>query len=333
MNRYEQIGEMEMKRILIIDDDHDMLYIMKRWLANNNKYMVKTIDNSSEAANLIKSKSWDLIITDVYLDDIDGLEIARLVKKYNINSKILMITGHINANVSIKALNMHVEGFLLKPLDKNDFLNKITELLNVNLKNKRVLAIGAHPDDVEIGCGGTLLKHSKAGDDICILTLTNGALGGEPNKRSLESRNASNMLNAKLVFGHLVDTKLSQGPDTIKVIERVIKDFKPDVIYTHSNNDSHRDHRNCFKATLVSARKVRNLQCYQSPSTTIDFKPTRFADISEQLNQKLELIKCYVSQYQKCRYLKQSLISATAEYWGRFSTYGMAEPFEVIRSI
>ncbi|MBL4773773.1 MAG: hypothetical protein JKX98_09320 [Alcanivoracaceae bacterium] len=78
---------------------------------------------------------------------------------------------------------------------------------------------------------------------------------------------------------------------------------------------------------------VKNLECYQSPSSTIDFKPSRFSDITQQLKQKIELIKCYASQYEKCRYLKQSLISSTAEYWGRFSTYGMVEPFEVIWSV
>jgi LmbE family N-acetylglucosaminyl deacetylase len=325
-----------MKKILIIDDDHDLLYIMSRWVTNLGNCMVKIVDNGPQAKNLILKQAWDLIITDVYLNECTGLEIARLVKKVNPKCQILMVSGYANTDISISALNMHVQAFLLKPLNKRDFLNKIIELLNkanCTGTRKRILAIGAHPDDVEIGCGGTLLRHKAENDDICILTLTNGEKGGQSDMRSLESKKASKIINAHLILGNLIDTKVTHGSKTIKVIERVVQQYKPDIIYTHSNHDAHQDHSNCYKATLVAARLVENLECYQSPSSTVNFKPTRFSDITQQLKQKLELIKCYASQYEKCRYLKQSLISSTAEYWGRFSTYGMVEPFEVIWSV
>ena len=325
-----------MKKILIIDDDHNLLYIMSRWVRSLGDSMIKTVDNGPQAKQLILKQSWDLIITDVYLNECTGLEIARLVKKVNHRCQILMVSGYASTDISISALNMHVQAFLLKPLNKKDFLDKTTELLNkvnrIGIR-KRVLAIGAHPDDVEIGCGGTLLRHKQENDDICILTLTNGEEGGQSSIRSLEAKKASKFLSAHLILENLIDTKVSHGSETIKLIERVVRQYKPDVIYTHSNHDAHQDHSNCYKATLVAARLVKNLECYQSPSSTIDFKPSRFSDITQQLKQKLELIKCYASQYEKCRYLKRSLISSTAEYWGRFSTYGMVEPFEVIWSV
>ncbi|MBL4661624.1 MAG: response regulator, partial [Alcanivoracaceae bacterium] len=203
-----------MKKILIIDDDHDLLYIMSRWMENLKNCMVKTVDNGPQAKQLILKQSWDLIITDVYLNECTGLEIARLVKKVNHKCQILMVSGYASTDVSISALNMHVQAFLLKPLNKKDFLDKVVELLNkANQRGnrKRILAIGAHPDDVEIGCGGTLLRHKQENDDICILTLTNGEKGGQSSMRSLEAKKASQILSAHLTFGGLVDTKVSHG--------------------------------------------------------------------------------------------------------------------------
>jgi len=245
----------------------------------------------------------------------------------------------LNTEVTLRALDTEIDGFLPKPINREQFIYKVREQLKRRSKDssgqpgQKILAIGAHPDDVEIGCGGILIGHRNAGDEIGILTLSNGKCGGDTSTRIEESRQAAEILGATLIMEDLEDTKISEGAVTIQVITNAIREFQPDIVYTHSENDAHQDHRNCHRATVVSARSVPRLQSYQSPSSTIQFMPSRFVDISKALEEKKELIACYRTQTEKCRYLKESLITSTAEYWGRFAGFGIVEPLEVIRTI
>ncbi len=93
----------------------------------------------------------------------------------------------------------------------------------------------------------------------------------------------------------------------------------------------HQDHRNVHRASLVAARKVPQVFCYQAPSTTVDFHPTRFVAIDEYLERKLEVIQAYTSQVKIRDYLDEELLRATARYWARFSQARYVEPLEVVR--
>lgn len=193
-----------------------------------------------------------------------------------------------------------------------------------------ILAVGAHPDDVEIGCGGTLALHASRGDRVIILTLSSGSRAGDPQQRREESRAAAARLGAELVIGSLPDTKMSDGPETIDMISKAIAQYDPSVVYVHSSADRHQDHRAVHRATMVAARSVPSVYCYQSPSTTVEFSPRRFVSIDGHLGEKQELIGFYASQTAK-DYLCPRLIEATARYWGRFVGETAVEPFETVR--
>jgi len=325
-------------KILVVDDDRDILLILRRWLKDAGYTNVTTTDTGGEAIALLKEE-WDLVISDIFLPDLDGIDYAQLIKEKFPACGVLLMTGSLNTDVTLRALDTNIDGFLSKPVNREKLLSKVREQLrkvvssNTTSPKQKVLAIGAHPDDVEIGCGGILLNHRNNGDEIAILTLSSGKCGGETALRIKEAMEAAALLQANLFMGGLEDTKVSEGAETIEVISRVIQEFEPDVVYTHSKNDSHQDHRNCFRATIVSARSVRKLQSYQSPSSNIHFNPSRFVDIRKTIKEKNDLISCYRTQTTKCRYLKESLITSTAEYWGRFAGYGLVEPLEVIRTI
>ena len=102
-------------------------------------------------------------------------------------------------------------------------------------------------------------------------------------------------------------------------------------VYTHTIHDVHQDHRNVHSATLVAARGVPQVYCYQAPSTTVDFHPTRFVAIDEYLERKIEVIQAYASQVKVRDYLDEELLRATARYWARFSQARYVEPLEVVR--
>lgn len=201
----------------------------------------------------------------------------------------------------------------------------------VAIGRRRVLAIGAHPDDVEIGCGGTLAKHRDRGDALMILTMSRGARGGHAEARTHEAQRAADRLGATLQFGDFQDATIPEGVASIEIMEAAIRTFRPTHVYTHSRDDTHQDHRAVHAATLVAAREVAHLYCYQSPSSTVDFRPQLFVDISAQIDAKLELIGMHASQVGKRANIQSDLIVATARYWGRYAGYVLAEPMVVVR--
>ena len=107
-----------------------------------------------------------------------------------------------------------------------------------------ILAIGAHPDDIEFGCGGALLKYSGSGHNVFFLVLTKGDLGGDPVVRLREQKEAALFLGAKDVFwGNFNDTELLGTRETILKIEEVLNKVSSDVLFLNYYNDVHQDHR------------------------------------------------------------------------------------------
>ena len=106
-----------------------------------------------------------------------------------------------------------------------------------------ILAIGAHPDDIELGCGGALAAYRDAGAEIAMLVLSGGANGWGENARRIEQEEAAYHLGATLRWGRFADGAIPDGIATIQVIEQAIQDTRADLVFTHSLHDSHQDHR------------------------------------------------------------------------------------------
>ncbi len=319
-------------KILLVEDDRHHAALLSRWLENDGNFEVSVVNDGILGSQFALNNSYDLIISDVNLPRASGFDIVKNCKAKNPEIPVLVISGQESLDNAMEAIRSKADDFLLKPFERNEIVEKSNFFIQNSRKNSRtILAIGAHPDDVEIGCGATLARHKRNSDRVNILTLSFGTVGGEQEIRRRESERVAEMLNANLFWGGLSDTKISDGQETICVIENVIREIQPDVIYTHTGKDNHQDHRNAHLATIVAARKVENVFCYQSPSTTIDFRPTTFTDVNDFMEEKLWLIAQYESQTSKCAYLAKDLIKSTARYWGRFAGNKNVEPFEVIR--
>jgi len=213
----------------------------------------------------------------------------------------------------------------------------------------RILAVGAHPDDFELGCGGSLALFKQLGHQVNGLVLTRGEASGDPIVRENEARRASALIGLdNLSFGNLTDTRIADGIDTIHTIENEIDAFAPDFVFTHSIKDSHQDHRNTHLATISAARRVSRVLLYESPAALRDFYPQAFIDINSTFQIKLSAIAAFDSQSTKTYINAQPSSSdpcSTCERNGQVSNaaaglarfrgfqagVGLAEAFEVAK--
>ena len=107
----------------------------------------------------------------------------------------------------------------------------------------KIVAIGAHPDDIELGCGGLLLKAVRNGHNVYMYTLTRGSASGDPQERNKELIQSSKIIGADgLWIDNFEDTHLSNSHDLISHIEFIIRKTQADIVITHSLNDTDHDH-------------------------------------------------------------------------------------------
>jgi two-component system, NtrC family, response regulator HydG len=322
-------------RILLVDDDPALGEYLRRVLSSRGFEVIHELD-SEGALQRIMTMNFDLLLTDIELPGLNGLELLEQARQADPGLPVALLTGHPSVDYAVTALRGSAAEFLLKPVSAAELIAKATTLIEAGRAartagREAVLAIGAHPDDVEIGAGGTLLAHSAIGDIVAILTLSRGARGGDELQRVREAQEAAAIIGARLFLDDLDDTAIPEGGAAIDAIGQVIAEVQPTIVYTHSINDVHQDHRNTHRAAMVACRRVSALYCFQSPSATIDYHPTRFVPVDDYMARKLKVIGIFGSQAGIRDYLDPDLITATARYWARYCGSVHAEPFEVIR--
>lgn len=205
--------------------------------------------------------------------------------------------------------------------------------------SRKILCIGAHPDDVELGMGGTVAKHSARGDDVTIVICTQGIGGesGDSKLRELEARNAAEILGAKLRIMDYPVLKLNTiSMEFTKLIRQIIEEISPDRLYTHSPYDYHQVHESVSASVLASSWDIPQVLHYEeSSSTTCEFRPNAFVDITDYIQYKIECIRSHATQSKKL-YMKENITRSLAQ-----SRYvinkigkkpdGMAEGFAISR--
>ena len=194
----------------------------------------------------------------------------------------------------------------------------------------KVLAVGAHPDDVEIGCGGALLAHRLAGDDVTLLVMSDGNDGSGSNPRVEEQEDAARTLGADLIWGGFRDGSVPEGRDSIDVIEMALARSRAEIVYTHCIRDTHQDHRATAAASVSATRNVSRVLCYESP-TSLGFTPNFYVNVESLVEEKLDLIRCHISQVIKNGILDLEAVEAQARFRGFAARARQAEGFEIHR--
>ena len=200
---------------------------------------------------------------------------------------------------------------------------------------KSILAIGAHPDDIELGCGGTLAKLALAGAQIHAVIFSKGRRGALSDQdRATESRAALEILGIqKVVIHDFEDTRLSVFlNEMVDVLDRHVAAAGPCRAYTMFQHDRHQDHRAVYEASAIACRKVPQLLGYETPSSYPNFVPTVFEDITNFLEIKLTSLNCHNSQSERL-YMQRDKIRAAAHFRGAQVDLGPSEgfiPYKVI---
>lgn len=197
---------------------------------------------------------------------------------------------------------------------------------------RRILAIGAHPDDLELAAGGTLARLADAGHEIHALIMSDGAVGGDADTRPGEAyAGAAFMRLTECQVIGLPDTQLAQHDgDMVTAIESKLNALNPDLIFTHSSNDQHQDHEAVHWATMRAARRHPAILCYESPSVTRQFTPQVFVDIEDYVDAKATAVAVHHDQADK-PYMRPEALAGMATFRGAQGKLSKAEGFEAVR--
>jgi LmbE family N-acetylglucosaminyl deacetylase len=200
----------------------------------------------------------------------------------------------------------------------------------------KILAIGSHPDDIEIGCGGALLKHRAAGDEVHVIVLTGGGRGGEHVEGGLsatrcqEAHAAAKLMDIDVECWDYQDTEIPETYEVVQRIEKLVEVYKPDRVYIPYGQDTHQDHRVTSNVAKSACRKVKQILEYEEPSSYNSFNATYWIDITPYVEKKMDAIRLHESQGHK-QILKIKSIEGLNLYRGYQSHVEYAEGFVTFR--
>ena len=234
----------------------------------------------------------------------------------------------------------------------------------------KVLVIAAHPDDEVLGMGGTIKKLTQTGHNVKIVIMATGIVS----RRSTNYKNSQtydvnsktqktmkkqikqlqkDAIRSSKILG-VQDIKFEDFPDNemdivsnleiTKKIEKIISDYKPDTIFTHSKYDINVDHRALYNATITATRprkksNVKDVISFEVPSSTewdfpSQFSPNIFVDISNELSTKLKALKQYKTEIEKFPHPRSlESIEIISKRWGTVSGFNAAEAFCLVRQL
>ena len=215
-------------------------------------------------------------------------------------------------------------------------------------KVKNVMAIGAHPDDIEFGCSGTLYNHIRNGDNVVMVVMTNtksvdgvtGDILRTKEQNSKETINASKVLGCDVKFLPFLDLHVPFSFESVSKLDSLIRKHNIDIIYTHWVGDSNQDHIATFKTTMAAARYVPNIFCYEQipiprvSDNTMDVN--YYVDITNAFHKKIEVSRCHLSQIEK--YKAQGFdvtdnLETLARFRGIQANCKYAESFQIIKMV
>lgn len=208
----------------------------------------------------------------------------------------------------------------------------------------KILAVGAHLDDIEIACGGTLAKAVSNGHKVKAVIMSESGYKNSDGKQQrtnetalTEGHNALNKLGVEdIVILDFPAKDIGFESSAVDALDSIIAQYDPDIIFTHFPFDTHQAHEGTSKSTIAAARRKSTIFFYEpvypSGRSYVAFKPQMYVDISNHIDTKLDALREHVSEYNK--FGGESWINTVkcrAVYRGSDIGVRCAECFEVLR--
>jgi len=205
----------------------------------------------------------------------------------------------------------------------------------------KILAIGAHFDDVELGCGGALARHVADGDEVYVYIATVSGFVNQNNEsvRSnssarAEGEEAMRVLGVKKMYCGNFRTLKVEFVDELNIeILKLVEDLGIEQVYTHWDGDIHHDHQAVARASLHSCRHVPRMLMYRSNwyHSTTNFRGNFYVDITKYWEIKVKTIKSHVTEMNRTNHKWIAFFKNEAENAGQRIGVTYAEVFEVVK--
>ena len=205
----------------------------------------------------------------------------------------------------------------------------------MNFFGKRVLFLGAHPDDIEIGCGALIHNIVNKTELLCV-TLSDNQKNPDLKKvknEHLASMNVLGVPETKVVFGPF-ETRVfpDSRQDILEYFLKLRKEFKPDLIFTHSKQDVHQDHNTMTDEALRAFRGITVLG-FDVVRSSYGFFPNFLVEVTEEnVNKKIEALAQYAT-YQDRYYFNAELTRSIMVRHGALAERPFAEGFDILRIV
>lgn len=162
------------------------------------------------------------------------------------------------------------------------------------LKGKTIVVIGAHPDDIEIGCGGLLSHLSVPTRDNTVMAIVLSCSTAR-HKEAMDGLKLLGVPMGMATILSLPDGSITPSPEAIAAVEQTVK--HANVIFTMSPWDTHQDHRAAYEISCSACRRMEaTLISYHSISSTPEFRPHVFVDVASAFPRKMAALRCHKSQ-------------------------------------
>jgi DNA-binding response OmpR family regulator len=341
-------------RILLVEDDLDQAHLLKFLLEGEGSYVVTLAQDGLKGSALVRDQKWDLVITDLNLPGADGMAVVEASRKHSPGTPVLATTGYTGPEYADRAREEGADDVLLKPLDRDDLLNRVAALLagatpqeasrvgpeTPTLPTRadpapsagerydpadptseppadfhRVLAISIRPGDAEAGCGGTLLEHRKRGDRVVLLTLTHGTPGDRGERRRDHAKGAGRAMGIRFFVGNAGSGDDPLESDLERLVRGALKEIDPHLLYIPTPHHRNPAFRVVHETAVAQASDEARLFAYDPGDAQPEFNPDTFVPLEGSLEEKMSVIQAFDPA--DAEHLSAERIVTTSRFWGR----------------
>lgn len=300
----------------------DQAHLLMALLESAGEYRVTHAQDGDHGIRLVDDGDFDLVISDLNLPGTDGFDVIRHVKRNHPGIPVIATTGYTTPGYADEAFRAGADDLLLKPLDRDEVVQKLEKVLEGAGPGRRpaILALGAYPGDVELGCGGLVVGHRADGEEVLIVTFEQGPEGSMDGAR----------IAAEQLGARVISARAAVGDGSVEdLLQRIVSELKPYRAYIPPHADDDRSRREAHRIGRSALDGVPEVLAYFTSSSGLDYRPDRFEDVSDHMLEKAETLAAYRATGR--RELTSRFAQAAARYWGRFADFTEVEPFEVIR--